>query len=167
MKGDFRSLCTVTFCQKVDFLISNMRLYGSEFKGKSPWNKSFGPSKSGFKMYKPLVNYRKHYQSIDQYEVSLQLSKDSFIGHPIQFFHCYLIMIVFINYKLPFQDFSCCASASWVVHSLNSQLIAQHANLSLISRINLSGSAPYPSLVGSAVYHNLWFHESFLHLYIY
>ena len=93
--------------------------------------------------------------------MSLQLSKDSFIGHPIQFFHCYLIMIVFINYKFPFQDFSCCASASWVVHSLNSQLIAQHANLSLISRINLSGSAPYPSLVGSAVYHNLWFHESF------
>ena len=23
MKGDFQSLCTVTFCQKVDFLMSN------------------------------------------------------------------------------------------------------------------------------------------------
>ena len=86
-------------------------------------------------MYKPWVIAN------DQYEVSLQLSKDSFIRHPIQVFHCYLIMILF--YKFPFQDFSCCASASWVVHSLNSQLIAQHANLSLISRINLSGSAPY------------------------
>ena len=27
-KGDFQALCSVTFCHKVDFLISNARVYG-------------------------------------------------------------------------------------------------------------------------------------------
>ena len=48
-----------------------LNIHKARILSKSPLNVSVWPSKSGFKIYKPLVNCRKPCQSIDQYQWSV------------------------------------------------------------------------------------------------